>query len=453
MITLYSGNPQRFCDRVSRRSFLQVGGLAVGGLTLADWFRAKAVGAEGSEKPTRPTGKSVIMVYLGGGPSQIDMYDMKPNAPVEYRGEFNPIHTNVPGLEICELLPLQTKIADKFSVVRSIQWIEPDHQRAELCSGYPRKSNHPGFGAFVSRCYAGGDPTLPRFVSLSGEDGELREAEDPRWVGMKHRAFVPRGEGVRNLSVADGITLDRLSGRRTLLGEVDRLRRDLDSSGGLEGLDTYTNQALEMISSKKVRDAFDISREPKEVLERYGSKLSRFTYYTPNDSYWDFELFVRARRLVEAGVPYVSLQVGPWDHHGGDGVLQIFSDYRTELPLYDRSISALITDLAERGLDKQVAVCVWGEFGRTPRVNKIGGRDHWPAAGFCLFAGGGLQMGQVIGATDSRAESIKSRAYGPQNVLATLYHVLGIDPSIKLPDHNGRPRYLLEERDVIADLV
>jgi len=452
MLKLYSGQSQPYCDRISRRNFLEVGGLAVAGLTLQDWFRAKA---HADENPPlkKPSGKSVIMVYLGGGPSQIDMYDMKPDAPVEYRGEFSPIHTNVPGFDICELLPLQTKIADKLAVVRSMHWIENDHQRAELCSGYPRSANHPGFGAFVSRLYSGADSTLPRFVSLSGTDGELREFEDPRWVGAKHRAFVPRGEGIRNLALAEGITLDRLSTRRDLLASIDDLRRDVEASGALDGVDAYKAQALEMITSKKVRDAFDISREPQEVLERYGSKPSRFTYYKNDDSYWDYELFVRARRLVEAGVPYVSLQVSPWDHHGGDGVLQIFSDYRTQLPLYDRSITALVTDLAERGLDQQVAVCVWGEFGRTPRMNRIGGRDHWPGSGFCMFAGGGLKMGQVIGATDRHAETIKSRPYGPQNVLATLYHVLGIDPSIKLPDHNGRPRYPLEDRDVIAELV
>jgi uncharacterized protein (DUF1501 family) len=207
-----------------------------------------------------------------------------------------------------------------------------------------------------------------------------------------------------------------------------------------------------MITSPQVREAFDISREPEAVVARYGRKGTTYEYNkTPNR--WEYEDFIRARRLVEAGVPYVSLQVGLWDHHGGDLQGSIFNGYRTMLPPLDQSLSALIEDLYQRGLDKDVAVIVWGEFGRTPKVNSGSGRDHWPQAGFALFAGGGLKMGQVVGATDRTASAPTTRPYGPQNVLATLYHVLGIDPATTLADLNGRPVHLLDHREPIAELV
>ena len=217
--------------------------------------------------------------------------------------------------------------------------------------------------------------------------------------------------------------------------------------------DAYTSQALDLITSGAARKALDISDEPESVVDRYRAAGSTFRYLN-NDATWDWKAFLRARRLAEAGVPFVSLQVGLWDHHQvnpTDGTL--FESYRTLLPCYDASLSTLITDLHERGLGDDVCVVVWGEFGRTPRVNKNGGRDHWPGAGCVLFAGGGLRTGQYVGATDARAEAPTTRAYGPQNVLATLYHVLGIDPGRTLPDFGGRPQYLLDDRDVIAELV
>jgi hypothetical protein len=293
---------------------------------------------------------------------------------------------------------------------------------------------------------------MPKFVSLQGDNGEIAEAEDPLWAGAQHRPFVPRQDGLRNLEVSKSVDLSRLQDRKALLDSLDTIRRDVDAAGQMGAMDAYTAQALDMISSGKARRALDITEEPEKVLDRYRSGGSKFKYYR-HEAFWDWEAFVRARRLVEAGVPFVSMQVGVWDHHCDASSGSIFEGYRTLLPLYDRCISALINDLHERGLSKDVCVVAWGEFGRTPKINPAGGRDHWPGAGSVLFSGGGLKMGQYAGATDARGEAPTTRAYGPQNVLATLYHVLGIDPGQTLPDFSGRPQYLLDERDVIAELV
>jgi uncharacterized protein (DUF1501 family) len=450
MLTFFNGGKGRYCDGLSRRGFLKAGALAVGGLTLADLLKLRAEAA-----PTAGAGrrrpKSVIMICLGGGPSHLDTYDMKPDAPAEYRGEFRPIRSNVPGMDLCELLPQQAKIADKFSVVRSATWVEPDHQRMEVFTGFPKKTRRPSFGSVVSRLGTGAE-SMPKFVSLQGDNGEIAEAENPLWVGARHRPFVPKDEGLRSLEVSKSVDLSRLRDRKALLDSLDTIRRDVDAAGQMGAMDAYAAQALDMISSGKARRALDITEEPDRVLEPYRAGGTKFRYYR-NEAFWDWQAFVRARRLVEAGVPFVSMQVGLWDHHCDATSGSIFEGYRTLLPLYDQCLTALIRDLHERGLSDDVCVMAWGEFGRTPKVNAAGGRDHWPGAGCVLFSGGGLKMGQYAGATDARGEAPTTRAYGPQNFLATLYHVLGIDPGQTLPDFSGRPQYLLDERDGIAELV
>jgi uncharacterized protein (DUF1501 family) len=455
MLTFFNGKSGggRFCDGVSRRSFLKLGALGFGGLALSDLMRLRAIGAVNLKR--RP--KSVIMICLGGGPSQLDTYDMKPDAPAEFRGEFNPIRSNVPGMQMCELLPKQARIADKFSVLRSATWTEPDHQRIEIFTGFGKKApRRPSFGSLVSRMYAGGarDESLPRFVSLSSEyNQELSEAEEPVYAGGKHRAFIPRSAGLASLSLDKKMDLSRVNNRRDLLAGLDHIRRDVDAAGAMGAMDAYQAQAYDLITSGRARKAFDVTDEPAAAVERYKAAGAEFKYLG-NKAQWDWQAFLRARRLVEAGVPFVSLQVGLWDHHcNGAGNGTIFEGYRTLLPCYDASMAALITDLHERGLSEDVCVVAWGEFGRTPRVNPTGGRDHWPGAGCVLFAGGGLRMGQYAGATDARAAAPVTRPYGPQNILATLYHVLGIDPSATIPDNGGRPTYLLDDRDVVAELV
>jgi hypothetical protein len=450
MLTFLNGGPGRYCDGVSRRGFLAAGTLAVGQLALSDLLRLQA---QGQAAPAR-RGKSVIMICLGGGPSHLDMYDMKPNAPPDIRGQFRPIRTNVPGMEICELLPRQARIADKFAVVRSATWKEPDHQRIEIFTGFPKAQRRPSFGSFVSRMSTGYDPSLPKFVSLKGNDGEIAEAEQPLYVGAQHRSFVPADKGLQSLEVSRAVDLSRLKTRKELLGRLDTLRRDADAAGEMGALDEFGAKALDMLTSGRARRAFDLSDEKPQTLDRYRATGNRFMYsHSSTPVAWDWEAFVRARRLAEAGVPFVSLQVGLWDHHCAEGLPTLFESYKTLLPPYDACISALITDLHERGLEKDVCVVVWGEFGRTPKVNKYGGRDHWPGAGSVLFAGGGLRMGQMVGETSPGGEYPTTRPYGPQNILATLYHVLGIDPGATIRDLNGRPQYLLDDREPVAELI
>jgi hypothetical protein len=450
MLTLW-GTKRPYCDRIGRRDFLRIGALGLGGATLADVLRLRAQAGVGSSP------RSVIMVCLAGGPSHIDMYDLKPQAPSEFRGDFRPIPTNVPGVEISELFPLQAQIADKLALVRTVQFVEPmQHELQEVYSGFPKAAHRPAFGSVIARFRGGHDHLLPPYVSLDTYAGNLHEIEHPQYVGAAYRPFVYGSEAVRNLGLPQGMSLNRLSDRDRLRSAFDNLRREVDTLGNAGAVDSYTSQALEMITSSKAREAFDLEKEPARVREKYGAKEAKYIYGNePKPTVpWDPQRFLLARRLVEAGVSVVTLRVGTWDYHGTtSGTGNIFTGLRSQLPLLDRSIHALVTDLHERGLDKEVAVLVWGEFGRTPRLNNVEGRDHWPDAGFALFAGGGLKTGVVVGETDSRGERPKTRAVGPQNVLGTLYHALGIDPSWTLPDFSGRPMRLLDDGEPIAELV
>jgi hypothetical protein len=432
MLTIFSARRNRFCDGISRRDFLRAGALGVGGLSLTDLLRLRAHAGP----PARP--KSVIMVILPGGPSHIDLYDMKPDAPAEFRGEFKQVQSNVPGMDISEVLPLQARIMDKMAIVRGIKFDtgpQAPHYLREIITGFNTFQPHrPAFGSVVSklRGLTGG---MPPYVSLS----ERRAEEDPAYLGPAHRPYTGRGD---NLGLVKGVTLERLQDRKALLGSLDQLRRDLDSKGDMAGMDDFTKQALELIGSRKARDAFDLNREALPTRERYGKATQ----------------FLLARRLVEAGVSIVTLTQGAaafmgtgWDGHSAN-----FKVIRELAPEYDQGLYALVTDLYERGLAEDVAVVVWGEFGRTPRIDKQRvGRDHWADAGFALMSGGGLKMGQVIGDTGPRAERSKSQSvpYTPQNVLATLYKVLGIDPEQTFPDHAGRPMYVLDEREVVSEVI
>ncbi|MCE9605681.1 MAG: DUF1501 domain-containing protein [Planctomycetia bacterium] len=466
MLTVW-GSGQRFCDGRSRRDFLRVGALG-GALSLSDLLRLRAQGTPaGTSSHKSVSRKSVIMVCLNGGPSHIDMYDLKPEAPAELRGEFRPIQTNVPGFDISELMPLQARIADKLALVRSVQWpLDDGHHLHLVFSGFPKSAARPSFGSIVSRVRSERDKRnpLPPYVSMAQFPTHpvLVGHEEPSYLGSAYRAFVPYEAGamvagqinytgpgagaVKNLEPTLGITRDRLANRSTLLQGLDKLRREIDAQGEMAGIDAFTVRALDMVGSRQVREAFDISREPPEVQAKYGGDV-----VCKNDPdrrrCWEGSKFLQARRLVEAGVPVVTLAVGVWDTHSDH-----FTYQRDNLPLLDRSLHALVTDLHERGLDKDVAVVVCGEMGRTPRINKTAGRDHWPSAGFALF-GGGLRMGQVVGATDARGERPKTRPYTPQNILATLYHFLGIDPTLTFLDHAGRPRYVLDDQEKIAELI
>ncbi len=433
---------------LDRRGFLKLGAMGLGGLSLANLLRLRAEAGT----PTRP--RAVIMVCLAGGPSHLDSYDPKPQAPSEYRGEFKPISSNVPGVDLCEHLPLQAQIADKLALVRSVQFVEPmQHELEEVYTGFPKSQQRPSFGSIISHC-RDRSSSVPSYVSLEYAEG-LTSYENPRYVGAAHSPLhIAGGAGVYNLQRPHNISTERFDNRRQLLQSVDRLQRD--ASRQLQDADAYTARAFDIITSPKTREAFDLSKEPQQVLDRYGKRDDKFIYVgTQADSVWDSQKFLLARRLVEAGVPVVTLRMGLWDHHGNViqqvGGKSIWHSLQSMLPLLDRSVHALVTDLHERGLDKEVMVLVWGEFGRTPKIS-LAGRDHWPDASFALFAGA-VPGGQVIGETDWRGERPTTRAVGPQNVIGTLYHALGIDYQQMIQDYSGRPIQLLDAGAPIAELL
>jgi len=423
-----TGQGTTLCDGITRRELLRVGGLAFGGLTMADLLRLRA-GAAGDARRT----KSVIMIWLRGGPSHIDSYDMKPAAPAEIRGEFQPISTNVASVQICEHMPRQAELIDKLAILRGIKSVDiGDHTPHYILTGFPDRGKRPVLGSIVSYLRPPAEG-LPAYVSLMYKPPGLYDNEGPTYTGHAHRPFVPKSEGLANLSLAKGVSLDRLRDRRQLLQSFDTLQREVDVNGSLPAVDAFTQRALEMIASPRVRDAFDVARESPEMQARYGKFC---------------ETFLMARRLVEAGVSVVTLKVGDWDTHEHN-----FRDMREQLPQLDQGFHARVTDLHERGLAEDVAVVMWGEFGRAPRVSRIAGRDHWPEAGAAVMAGGGFKVGQVIGETDSHAGQSKGRPYTPANVLATLYRHLGIDPADTIPDFNRRPMHVLDDREIVRELI
>jgi hypothetical protein len=445
---------------ITRRNFLRVGALALGGLTLADVLRLRAQ----APSPGRPRQKSVIMIHLSGGPSHLDMYDLKPGAPAEYRGEFRPIKTRVPGLDICELMPLQAKVADKFAVLRGVQ-LAHLHTANEFYSGYPwqesprasvpGEARRPALGSVASRLRGGGS-ALPRYVSLNNR----ADWERAYYLGPEHEPFRVGGDGspepLANMARHRDVSPLRLENRKDLLRAFDTLRRDLDREGVIRGMDASQARALEMVASGQVRAAFDLAREPDKVRARYGDRPFRVVNQECGTARKHHQVehpgraLLQARRLVEAGVSVVTVAFHDWDTHRYN-----FTTLRQLLPPLDQALAALVTDLDERGLLQDVAVLMGGEFGRTPRIGNVtpDGRSHWPEAGFLWVAGGGLKTGQVIGATDARGERVVGNPIRMQNVLATLYGVLGIDPGTTFPDYNGRPQYVLEERQPVAGLL
>jgi len=444
MLTIPGPLPRRstFCDGVSRRNFLRIGALGLGalglgGLGLSDVLRLQAANGQ------RRTHKSVIMIFLPGGPSHQDMFDLKMNAPSEVRGEFNPIKTNVPGIEICEHLPRLARLADKYSIIRPLVGATGDHYAFQCQTGHSHVNQPPGgwpsLGSVISKLQGPVDPAIPTFVGLAPKMGEMRWADNgmPGFLGAAHAPFQPNKGGGKEDMILNGVTLDRLGDRRSLLGGLDQFRRDIDSSGMMDGLDAFNRQAFGILTSSKLVDALDIQKEDPRVIARYGKGDPR---NRDDGGPKLMEHFLVARRLVEAGARCVTLAFSRWDHHGDN-----FGALRQDLPLLDQGVSALIQDLHDRGLDQDVSVVVWGEFGRTPTINKDGGRDHWPRVSCALVAGGGMRHGQIIGSTDRLGGEAADRTVTFGEVFATIYHRLGIDvATTTVNDLTGRPRYLVE---------
>ena len=443
------GRPQRFCDGLSRRSLLRIGSLAaIGGGASGGWSLPSILAADAAAG-RRSNPKSVIMIYLVGGPPHQDMFDLKPQAPKEFAGPWRPVRTNVPGIEICEAFPGLAKIADKYTLIRSLVGNQADHDAAQVFHGRDTRKAKPAggwpqFGSMVSSLLGAATPTAPPFVSLCYPctHGPYNEP-GAGFVGAAHSPFRPLGPA-RDELVLKGISLDRLHDRRGLLESVDRLRRDVDVTTNMRGMDAFTERALGLLTSSQLADALDLSKEDPRVVERYGSG-DPTVFMDENGAPRVPQSMLVARRLIEAGVRVVTLNYSKWDWHGGPGN-SIFKREAEDCPVFDQALSALVEDLHARGLSDDCAVVVWGEFGRTPKISDIVGRDHWPQVNCAFLAGGGMRHGQVIGATDRIGAEATARPVTFGDVYATLFHHLGIDAqTTTLTDNQGRPQYLADD--------
>jgi hypothetical protein len=451
---------QRCTGPLSRREFLRAGVLALGGLSLADVLAARAAAGQS------PPDTSVILFWMWGGPSQLETYDLKPDAPAEYRGPFRPIHTNVAGIDVCELFPLQARLADKFALVRSLHHTMSSHNDGSiewLTGKTPARadptstalSEHPDFGMVTSKVRGPRPDGLPQYLGIPRQPFMTR----PAYLGLSHQGFHTGDPSAAtyappNLTLSPGIDAGRFTDRRDLLGRFDSLRRDVDAKGAMEGTGACRDRALEMLTSARMAEAFDIRKEDPRLRDRYGRHL------------WGQSCLL-ARRLAEAGAGVVTIdalapEMGKplyfsWDDHANaQPGWDLAKGMRWRAPFMDQALAALIEDVYDRGLDRKVLIVAVGEFGRTPRVGQANGcigRDHWPDAQSALVAGGGLRTGQVVGSTNSRGEYPKDRPLTPQDLLATVYHHLGIDRRQEFKDLSGRPIPILGDGEPIRELV
>lgn len=449
MLTLF-GKSSRFCDGINRRSFMKIGGFAFGSaasLSLSDVLRAEnAVGKKSLQK-------SVINIFLAGGAPHQDMWDIKVDAPREIRGEFDPIATNVPGIEIGECFPKIASMMDKFVAIRTVVGNDGGHDAFQCYTGWPRRSiqsvgGRPSIGCVAAKMFGPTDPGVPAAVALADKTSHAPWSEpgSPGFLGAAYQAFKPQGEGTSDMRL-NGITTDRLKDRKSLLSGLDQLKREVDSTGMLKGMDAFSEAAFGVLTSSKLIDALDLSKEDPAIVARYGDGKP-YQYQYDGAPTCNEHLLI-ARRLVEVGVRCVTLSYGRWDSHGAN-----FDLVRHHGPRLDQAVSALVKDLDERGMLNDVTVIVWGEFGRTPRINPQAGRDHWPQVNSALLAGGGMPTGQVIGTTNRLGEYAKDRPVDVQEVVGTIYRNLGIDPmTTTLRDPTGRPQFLVDKRDAIPELI
>jgi hypothetical protein len=459
MFRLNFGSASKYCDAISRRSFLQLGVAGIASVALPQLLRAK----EESSKSVSAKNTSVILLWLDGGPSHMDLYDMKPDAPAEYRGIWKPIHTNVSGFDITELFPKQAKIADKFSIIRSLHHDTGDHfagghrmltTKDMGVSGASTAQKFPGIGAIANRELGARKPGLPGYVAVpyASSIGLSPGYFGGHMLGVQHNPFPTVADPntpnfkVQNLNLAAGLNIERLDDRRGLAKHFDAHRRELDSLVESKAIDRFAQEAYEFVSGPAARKAFDIDREDPKLRDRYG-----------RNSFGQSSLL--ARRLVEAGSTFVTVLYGGWDHHW-----DLKKGMETNLPIVDSAVASLITDLNERGLLETTLVVLCGEFSRTPKMNDGGnggapmsmgtpGRDHWGNSMFCLMGGGGVKGGQIYGSTNKLGTDPASNAVTPCNIHATIYHVLGVDPKLQLLDPSGRPVSILDDPTPIEELL
>ncbi len=422
------------CDGSTRRDFLKVGALGLGGLMLPDLLRARAAD-RAVGKPTKNT--SVVWLWLGGGPTQIETFDPKPSAPMEFRSTVGEVKTTIPGVEFGGVFQEMAQQADKLAVVRSFAHTNSGHGGGThwVMTGYnfPPADNgqaqiKPGLGSILAR-YRGannGKTGLPTYMRMNGIQGD-----GPAWLGSTYSPFDTGGNARTNMNLK--ITLDNLAERRSLLKTFDTLDRNIDRSGLAHGLDDFEKQAFDLVLSR-ARETFDITREDPRIRDRYGKGLG--------------EQLLMARRLCEAGVGFVTINHGGWDMHGN--IAQEMK--RTAVPL-DHAVAAFLEDTTNRGVDQDILLVITGEFGRTPRINSGAGRDHWAPLSTLALAGGGLKMGQVVGESTAKAETPKTTPITPQDLMATVFHVLGVPQDLQYTDPTGRPTKMVDGGKPIAELI
>ena len=429
--------------RLTRRSLLQIG-VPLMGLGLADFLRLEARSAELGHSRSN---KSLIVFWTDGGLSQQDTYDVKPDAPVEYRGMYQPIETSVPGVVLSEKLPCQARVMDRLSIVRSVHhengihapsahWMQTGYFGPTLARNAAQK---PSFGSVIARSIGSRQPPMPAYVTIP--KSEAFGYQGAVYLGKSYNPFEVGADPndkefkVPNLSLPEGLTAKSVDARRTLLATFDTLRRDIDDSGVMEGLDTFKKQALEMVAGDQMRAAFDLNSEEDSLRDRYG----RHRYG---------QSALLARRLVEAGARCVNINTGNWDHHN-----DIAKGLEEHLPPLDCAIAALIEDLTTRGmLDDVIVYCV-GEFGRTPRMNGHAGRDHWADCFSVMLAGGGIQGGRIVGASEKWGGGVHERRVTPLDLLATIYHALGVPLDTHYDDSSGRPTSIVGGGLPIRELI
>ncbi|MDG2383213.1 MAG: DUF1501 domain-containing protein [Pirellulaceae bacterium] len=458
MFRIDAGGAGRYCDGLNRRSFVQLGIAGMASIGLPRWLQARE-----QLTSAKSNQRSAILIWLDGGPGHLDTYDMKPTAPAEYRGIWRPIRTNVTGIELTELFPRQAKIADKFSIVRSLHHDTGDHfagghrmltSKDMGVSGGNTAGRFPSIGSIVSHQREHQTSELPHYMSVpvASSIGLRPGYFGGNWLGPQYDPFQTNGDPnsktfrVDNLQLAPGMTVKTLDDRKRLALALDRIPRGVDNSGTFDAMNRFEKQAFSFVTAPRARAAFDLSREKDKLRDLYG----RHT--------WGQSTLL-ARRLVEAGASFVTVHLGGWDHHWN-----LESGMESYLPRVDELVAALFTDLDQRGILDSTLVILCGEFSRTPRMNDGGnggpplskgtpGRDHWGNAMFCLLGGGGIRGGQIIGSTNNRGEEPQTRPVQPSHVHATIYRCLGIDPTLHLLDHSGRPTSVLEDPTAIEELL
>jgi uncharacterized protein (DUF1501 family) len=435
MLNLWSSRTRRDCDGANRRDFLKVGALGMSGLMLPDLLRARAAAAAAGHT-TRNT--SVVWLWLGGGPTHVETFDPKMSAPAEFRSTVGAVQTNVAGIELGGVFPKMARVADKMAYVRSFahrnsghgggtHWVMTGYNFVQADNGGGQ--SHPGMGAILSRHRGANNAStgLPTYVRMNGILGD-----GPSWLGSAYSPFDTAGNARQNMEMR--VSMDNLQQRRLMLDSFDSINRDVDSTGILQGLDSFEAQAFDLLTSR-AREVFDVNREDPRTRDMYGSNNLA-------------QQLLMARRLCEAGVGFVTINFGGWDMHG-----QIAQSMNRQGPIVDHAVSAFVQDVHQRGLQDDILLVITGEFGRTPRVNNNAGRDHWAPLSTLALAGGGLRMGQVVGESSAKAEYPKSRTISPQDLMATVFHVLGIPQDLHYNSPQGRPTAMLDGGRPIAELV